>query len=90
MAAKRQPTNHDLAKIVNDGFIAVGKRIDNSDTKIEKLGDEVSTLNTFMAVQKDRDSRPSGSGVNISPDIIKIILLLGGIISALVGASKIQ
>jgi len=83
MAAKRQPSNNDLAKIVNEGFKAVNKRLDTVENKVE-------TFHDFMIVQKDRDTRTVSQGLNVSPDIIKLALLLAGIIAALVGANKIQ
>lgn len=82
MVAK-SPTNTDLARIVNEGFIAVGKRLDTVEDKVE-------TFHDFMIVQKDRDGRSQSSALNVSPDIIKLALLLAGIIAALVGAKAIQ
>lgn len=82
MTAKKQPTNNDLAKIVNEGFKAVGKRLDTVESKVE-------TFHDFMIVQKDRDTRVNPS-LNVSPDVLKLALLIAGIIAALVGANKIQ
>lgn len=79
----KSPTNTDLARIVNEGFIAVGKRLDTVEDKVE-------TFHDFMIVQKDRDGRSQSSALNVSPDIIKLALLLAGIIAALVGAKAIQ
>lgn len=80
--AKKNPTNTDLAKIVNDGFTAVNKRIDKVEGKVEQFHD-------FMIIQKDRDTR-NPSSFSISPDIFKLLLLLAGIIAALVGAKAVQ
>lgn len=79
----KSPTNTDLAKIVNDGFKTMGKRLDTVENKVE-------TFHDFMIVQKDRDGRSTTSTLSISPDIFKLVLLLAGIIAALVGAKAIQ
>lgn len=83
MATKKNPTNYDLAKKVDDGFKAVGIRLDTVENKVQ-------TFHDFMIVQKDRDSRPtSGAGLNITPDIIKLLTLLALAIVALVGGNAI-
>lgn len=83
MAAKKQPTNHDLAKIVSDGFTAVGKRLD-------KVEDKMQIFNDFMvgeqAVQKAQSSSQTSGMPKEAIDIIKWLVL---IIGTLLGVKNI-
>lgn len=83
MTNKKNPNNHDLQATMIEGFKVVGDRLNTVEKKVE-------TFHDFMIVQKDRDTRTVSQGLNVSPDIIKLALLLAGIIAALVGANKIQ
>lgn len=81
---KRNPTNHDLAKTIHDGFVAVGERFDKVENKVEIVYE-------YMVGEKAvANSRSNNSSLNINPEITKITLILAGIIAALVGANKIQ
>lgn len=55
---------------------------------------QINEMHDYIVEQRGYERGASksekGAAINVSPEIIKLLLLLGTIIAALVGASKIQ
>lgn len=64
------------------------------NTRFDKMEPQINEMHDYIVEQRGYERGASksekGAAINVSPEIIKLLLLLGTIIAALVGASKIQ
>lgn len=85
--SKANPTNHDLADIVDRGFRDVKSKLKAVDYRVEKVEGKVQEFHDFMIGENAvKNLSTNGGSVKISKEVLDIIKWLVLIIGTIVGA----